>query len=226
MENTLLRSKTKQAAINGFLDDYALSSLAFYHLFKITAQKKYLQISTKICSIMMDKFYDKREHKFYYTEAHDNKAYRPVEQYDTVIPSSTSVACTVLFHLGQVNGTASWAGISTKLLSSRLPWIEKACGSFANWALLALSHYLGDIQIVICGNDAREWYEKLGAYYFPAIEIYHTTQMSDLEIFKDRWVEGETMGYVCRHQTCGLPISDFNDLVNEIKLIYDSKYVQ
>ena len=40
---------------------------------------------------------------------------------------------------------------------------------------------------------------------------------NELEIFKNRFVNGKTLFYVCKNNTCELPIEDFNLLINKLK---------
>ena len=39
----------------------------------------------------------------------------------------------------------------------------------------------------------------------------------ELEIFKNRFVNGKTLFYVCKNNTCELPVEDFNLLINKLK---------
>jgi uncharacterized protein YyaL (SSP411 family) len=56
------------------------------------------------------------------------------------------------------------------------------------------------------GKDAESMIKKMGATYVPNILLVGSTTESDLALFEGRFSEDGTYIYVCRDNTCKLPV--------------------
>ena len=73
-------------------------------------------------------------------------------------------------------------------------------------------------ELVIIGEDAKQYMQKFKQHYFPNVYCFWSANENDeLEIFKNRFVNGKTLFYVCKNNTCELPVEDFNLLINKLK---------
>jgi len=102
-DSKVLRNyKDGRSTINGFLDDYAYSALAFIKLYEATFDEKWLHKANELKSYVLAHFSDDESKMFYYTSDQDEALIaRKMELSDNVIPGSNSVMAEVLYLLGQ-----------------------------------------------------------------------------------------------------------------------------
>ena len=60
----------------------------------------------------------------------------------------------------------------------------------------------------IRGKDVSEKAKQINKHYLPNIIIAGSVDENNGPLFKNRFVDGETLIYVCKNNTCKLPIKD------------------
>jgi uncharacterized protein YyaL (SSP411 family) len=63
---------------------------------------------------------------------------------------------------------------------------------------------------------ALEYLTKINREYHPNLLLAAANKISELPFLKDRYIENEMLFYVCQNQTCQLPTSNFNEVLNKI----------
>jgi hypothetical protein len=86
--------------------------------------------------------------------------------------------------------------------------------AFANWGSVMLKTVYPYYTVVITGKDYREKISFLYKNYHPNVFFCGSGSGSELPIFKDRIVEGETMIYVCSGKECKLPTSSVQEALS------------
>jgi uncharacterized protein YyaL (SSP411 family) len=71
-------------------------------------------------------------------------------------------------------------------------------------------------ELAICGDNALENLSKINKEYHPNLILAGSNKISELPFLKDRFVENEMLFYVCQNQTCQLPTSNYNEVLNKI----------
>ena len=94
------------------------------------------------------------------------------------------------------------------MLQHIIPTIDYP-SAFSNWLNLLLNFSEDQKEIAICGEKAIEFATKINQHYFPNIVIAGTKSATSLPFLKDRFVENETLFYVCQNQTCLMPTANF-----------------
>lgn len=216
----LRRYRQQDAAIAGFLDDYALFTQALLDLYEAQFDIRYLEIAVKLAEKQRVLFEDKEHGGFFSTAAGDaSLVMRMKEDYDGAEPSGNSVAALNLLRLAQMTDRRDFRGSADKTLgafASRITGMPSAVPQMLVAYELSLSKprqiiLMGDRsaphtqamlsilharfvpnRIVILVDDAAR---KQLAGYLPVIETMTR-------------VHGETTAYVCENYTCKLPTAD------------------
>jgi hypothetical protein len=138
--------------------------------------------------------------------------------YDNVIPSSNSILARNLKKLAFYFENRDYEQIAKQmLLNVEEPMVDYGSG-YSNWALLMMDFLEGNYEVVICGNDAFVALKELQQHYYPQV-IWAGTVKNELDFsfLQSRFVNGNTLIYVCQNNTCQLPVES----ISEVKKILD-----
>lgn len=138
----LRRYRDQQAAIKGFLDDYAAMVWAYLELYRATLKEEYLKTATSLNEKMMELFGNKQG-TLYYSWETEGEGLSPLEAeaYDGAIPSGFSMAVMNQFRLGRLMQDEGLMQRGTKLLSSQGKNLEKQPTAYT-YLLTALDYLL------------------------------------------------------------------------------------
>ncbi|MHA8086480.1 thioredoxin domain-containing protein [Aquirufa sp. Wall-65K1] len=122
--------------IDGFLDDYAATALAFIQLYLSTFEVKYLDIADSLVEKATELFESKDEGFALYHYAQNQHqeliAYK-VEFTDSVCPSSNSMLCEALLCLGLINSQVSCTLRAKQMLETVISKAQANPAYFSNW---------------------------------------------------------------------------------------------
>jgi uncharacterized protein YyaL (SSP411 family) len=121
----LRRFCDNEAAVPGFLDDYAFFCQALVDLFEATGTPHYLQVALELAAQMKRRFEDHDGGGFFSTEAgKTDLLLRMKDDYDGAEPSGNSVATHVLIRLAYITGEDSLRQSAEKSLKAFAPKIK------------------------------------------------------------------------------------------------------
>lgn len=113
----LRRYRKGDAAIPGFLDDYAFFILALLDLYEANFDPRYLQIAVDLAQRGLSAFEDQENGGFFSTSATDpHLVLRIKDDYDGAEPSGNSAATEALLRLAQMTGEISFRERAEKSL--------------------------------------------------------------------------------------------------------------
>lgn len=204
---TLYRNyKDKQTTIPGFLDDYALVIEALIKLFETTTKLNYLEKAQDLTEQVFNQFYNHKNKMFAYKSHYDTPLVNETfEIYDNVISSSNSMMANNLFKLGKILNQDHYIEQAKQMLSNIEDKIHDYPTGFANWIQLYLNFSHDYKEIVIVGNEAKEYLKQLHFYYIPNA-IFVAAEKDHLEITQNRWTEGQTGIHICQNYACRMPV--------------------
>ena len=218
----LLRNhKDGKSSINAFLDDYALTIQAFISLYEITFDESWLNKSKEMMDYVIKHFYNNENKMFYYTSDIDPPLVaRKMELSDEVIPGSNSVMARNLYRLGELFYEQNYLEMSSQMLSNVWSSLERTQqpAFYSNWLQLLVDKVHPPFEVAITGEDAKARSHEMMRTYRPNAIFLGSTEDSELPLLKYKYVEGETMIYVCQNKTCKLPVTDIasaNKLLSE-----------
>ena len=214
----LLRVINNNTSISGFLEDYAFVIDAFLSVYLITANEYWLLKSKTLADYTLHYFYDDKQNTYYFTDSSQEKlVVRKAEWSDNVIPASSSQMAINLYKLSIYFDNTNYRQISEKLLKSVIKEIESYGPGYSNWACLLLQYLKPQIELVIVGKSVNENLVALYKQSPPNVIFALSDKTSDLPLLKNRYVEGQTLIYVCKNNSCLLPTETVAEALKQIE---------
>ncbi|MBK9167486.1 MAG: thioredoxin domain-containing protein [Bryobacterales bacterium] len=227
---TLLRRyRAGEAAIPGFLDDYAFFVQGLLDLYEVSFDRSYLELALRLTETQIRLFEDKEDGGFFSSAGDDPSVLlRMKEDYDGAEPSGNSVAGANLRRLAEITNREDLRTAADRLFrafASRL-----ASNPVTLPQMLAVFEFSlsKPKQIILAGpRDAegmRDMLRRLHGRFLPHRivllldgEQTRTTLAGWLPALKTMTVQdGRATAYVCENYTCKLPVTDaakFADLL-------------
>lgn len=197
--------KDGEASIDAFLEDYALLSRAFIHLYQATFDIGWLQKARSMTDYALAHFSDSETGLFFYTPAHaDDLIMRRTETADHVIPSSNAVIAEVLFMLGEYYADSEYISRSHSMLSTISPAFTTGGPYYAKWASLMGIITYKPYEVAVVGKDALQKSRILQTHFLPTA-IFMGGAEENLPLLQNKAVANRTIIYVCRDRVCKSP---------------------
>ncbi|MGH9721225.1 MAG: thioredoxin domain-containing protein [Bryobacteraceae bacterium] len=217
----LRRYRDGDAAIPGFLDDYAFFVQALLDLYETDFDLRYLAQAIRLTEKQMALFEDKKNGGFFSTREGDaSLVMRVKDDYDGAEPSGNSVAASNLLRLAQMTNREDFRTGAEKLLRS----FSGALAAAPVGVPLLLAAYEFSLskpkQIVLAGDrsspDMRRLLSELHARFLPnriVLMLDSDTARSTLSKFLPvltnmTELRGKPTAYVCEDYACKLPTAD------------------
>ena len=210
--------KDGKSSINAYLEDYAAVIEAFISLYEVTLDDVWIDNANELAEYSFENFYDEERSMFYFTSKEDEKLVtRNFEYRDNVIPASNSIMAKNLLILSHHYDNKKFLETSSNMLHNVQPEIESYPSGYSNWLDLISNHQDNFYEVVVVGKDANEKVAELNSYYLPNILIAGSTIESKKPLLNYRFIDGETLIYVCVNNSCKLPVSDPLEALKLIK---------
>ena len=210
--------KDGKSTINGYLEDYAAVIDAFIALYEVTLNELWINKANELATYTFENFFDAEKNMFYFTSKEDEKLVaRNFEYRDNVIPASNSIMAKNLLILSHHFDNKKYLTTASKMLHNVQPEIESYPSGFSNWLDLMSNFQDNFYEVVVVGKDASKKIAELNARYLPNILIAGSTSESKKPLLNYRYIDGETLIYVCVNNSCKLPVSDISEALNFIK---------
>jgi len=216
----LRRYRQGEAAIPGFLDDYAFFTQALLDLYETTFEWRDLQLAIRLAEKAAELFEDTEHGAFFSTAAGDNTlVMRIKEDYDGAEPSGNSIAVLNLLRLAQMTDRADFRASAARALD--------AFGSRMVAAPVGLPQMLVAYdfsiskpkQVVLVGErdapDTQRLLAALHSRFLPhsVVLLVDAESRPALARFLPAVADmtargGEATAYVCEDYACKLPTAD------------------
>jgi uncharacterized protein YyaL (SSP411 family) len=209
--------KDGKSTINGFSEDYAHTISAFVELYQVTFNEQWLNLAKELMDYTITHFLNHDNSMFYFTsDDATNLIARKTEVFDNVIPSSNSVLATCLFKLGLYFSNSNYSKLAFQMLNNINKEMLNSPSGYSNWMTLYLNFSNPYFEVAISGREAVEKLNELKDYYIPNILISGSKTKSVLPLLKNKYIEDETLIYVCVNGTCKLPVKSIENALNQI----------
>ncbi|MEP3388389.1 MAG: thioredoxin domain-containing protein [Reichenbachiella sp.] len=215
--SVLRNYKDGQSTINGFLDDYAYSILAFTKLYEATFDESWLEQAKKLKEYVIVHFSDEQTQMFFYTSDQDEKLIaRKMELSDNVIPASNSAMAEALYLLGQFYYNQNDLDRAIQMAANMEKEISEQPYFYSNWArlygLMGQRHF----EVAIVGQEAQSKKLDLAKPFIPNKILLGGSTEGSLELLDGKLSEGKTLIYVCENKSCLLPVDDVKTAIEQI----------
>lgn len=210
--------KNGRSSVNGFLEDYAFLIETLIHLYQVTLDWKWLDISKQLLDYTIEHFLDTEKKMFYFKSKHDPAiVIRNMEYYDNVTPSSNSVMAKNLFLMSKYFENLEYEALSKQMLKNVLEQISHHPRGFSNWLDLLMNFKSDFYEIVIVGNDAHEKSTELNRIYIPNKILAGSLSETENPLFQNRYQPGKTLTYLCVNNACQQPTENNNLIIEKLK---------
>jgi len=209
--------KEGESTINAYLDDYATTIDAFITLYENTFEEKWLTTARDLTNYTFDHFFNDTNKMFYFTSDKDpSLVTRNVEYRDNVIPASNSIMAKNLFKLSHYFDNVTYEDTAKKMLNNVVPEMSMYPSAYSNWLDLMLNYTNNYYEVAIAGPNAYASIKELNSFYVPNKLVAASDKDNSMPLLKNRYVEDETMIYVCVKKACKLPVSKVKDALKLI----------
>jgi uncharacterized protein YyaL (SSP411 family) len=210
--------KDGNSTINGYIEDYATTIDAFIALYESTLDNKWLFTARDLANYSLDHFYDDTSKMFYFTSNEDpSLVTRNMEYRDNVIPASNSMMAKNLFKLSHYFDNNQYHKTATTLLNNVKPEIQEYASGYSNWLDVMLNYTQPFYEVAIVGEHALDKISELNKTYIPNKLIAGSKTESTLPLLRNRYIDDETLIYVCVNNACKLPVSQVEKAVKILK---------
>ena len=210
--------KNKCAKIDGFLEDYAFTIEALINVYLISQNQEFLNKAYNLCELTLSLFQNKESDFLYYTNnLSTDLILKTTEISDNVIPSSNSQMAHNLFMLGNYFGNTEWINRSKKMLSNLLEEFKNYGAGYSHWGSLALCYSYPFKEISIVGKHVNENLIQLYKHGVTNAIFTVSETNSDLPFLKNRYVETQTLFYVCENNTCYSPTKSLAETILQLE---------
>lgn len=210
--------KNGKSTINGYLEDYASVIEAFIGLYEVTYDEHWLQQSIILTEYCQTQFFDEGSGMFFFTSKKDDYVIRrTIETTDNVVPASNSIMAKNLFKLSKFFPDAGYGAVALQMLKNVQENFKKNALNHANWLQLALYAEVPYYEIAVVGDAYKEKAEEIRSQYVPNSILTATKRNGSLPIFQDRYIESQTLIYVCQYGACALPVAQTKDVFTQLK---------
>jgi len=216
----LRRYREGDAAIPGFLDDYALFAQALLDLYEAQFDRRHLELALKLTEKQRELFEDTARGAFFSSvEGDSGLVLRVKEDYDGAEPSGNSIALSNLLRLAQFFNREDLRASAERLLTAFAARLTAAPVALPQM-LAACEFRLGQArQIVLVGerdaDDTKALLHALDGRFVPDkivllvdSEEARTALSAGIPAVASMGkVEGRASVYVCRDYTCQVPVN-------------------
>jgi uncharacterized protein YyaL (SSP411 family) len=208
--------KKGQLKIDAMLDDHAFLIQALMKVYLITQDESYLLKAKKQADNVLQHFENKNGPMLYFTNGKDRDLIiRSTETSDNVIPASNSQMANNLFLLGKYFGENSYTGKAKKMLDSVSEELKHYAPGYSNWGILSQQFHYPFYELAIVGKDVDEKLKEVHKHAYANTILAVSPKGSELPLTKGRLVEGMTLLYVCRNNTCKLPVDSVAEAMKQ-----------
>lgn len=208
--------KNNKPSVNGFLEDYALVIQSFISLYEVTLDESWLNHSKDLSNYCLDHFYVENKKFFRFTSNLDTALIAEnFEIEDNVIPSSNSVMAANLCKLSIHFENSYYEQIAREMLEQVIASIDYP-SAYSNWLTVAFFFSNHQKELAVCGANSLQQVQEINQKYLPHLLIAGTSKDSDLPFLKNRFVDEESLFYLCQNKTCSAPIKNITALYKEL----------
>lgn len=224
------RYRDGDAAIPGFVDDYAFLIWGLLELYETTFHHHYLEYACTLMETLLRDFLDSKEGGFFFTNIHNDPILiRNKEGYDGAYPSGNSVAMLALLHLARLTGNMAYDAHAIRIPQVFRQAITRAPSAHAHM-MIALDFALGpSYEVVIVGDpnlpDTNHLLMPLRQQFIPN-KVLHLRPATETEHIIDQYIgftpqlnpsaPVRARAYVCRNFQCELPTTERSVMLRQL----------
>lgn len=220
----LRRHRLGEAAIPGYLDDYAYFVWGLIDLYEATLKPKYLKTALELNEQMIENFWDEKGGGLFFSGRNNEQLIMQTKEiYDGATPSGNSVALFNILRLERMTGNQGLGKMAEQIIKTFGKTVTQHPSGYTQF-LCALDFALGPTkEIVIAGEpdqkDTQQILHEIWKRFLPRkVLLLHPSKDNAIEkiaqFVKDqRPVENKATVYICENYACKAPANDINRII-------------
>jgi len=209
MDATLMRRyREDEAAIEGFLDDYAFLALALADMYETSFDRSDLAWAVKLAERAMELFEDAEAGGFFGTTAASELVLRLKEDYDGAEPSGNSAMALALLRLARLTGRKDFGDSAERTLRAFGRRLSAAPSAMPQMLVASMFSASPPMEIVLAGPTNAEMLAEIHGRFLPQTVVMRTEQAPVAMPALD----GQPTAYVCENYACQLPVTSSGGL--------------
>ncbi|HLH20773.1 MAG TPA: thioredoxin domain-containing protein [Bryobacteraceae bacterium] len=216
----LRRYRAGNAAIAGFLDDYAMLAQALLDLYETQFDLRHLDLALELTDRLRERFEDRKDGGFFTTADGDSTlVMRIKDDYDGAEPAGNSIALRNLLRLARFTGRADLRESAERLLAAFAPRLGVAPVALPEMLAACEFHLSPPREIVFAGERGRPDLQALAAALYGRFLPNRIVLLADgasrhalarwnPAIESMRELDGRATAYVCSNYACQLPVNE------------------
>lgn len=221
----LRRFRDGDAAIPGFLDDYAYFVQALIDLYEATFELYYLDLAVQLAGRMTELFEDREGGGFFSTrEGAGDLVLRMKEDYDGAEPSGNSIAAQALLKLAAITDREDFETSAERAVEAFSSRLTQTPTGVPQMLCVYMQQLLPPRQVVIAGDRGSNATQAMIALAQRTFQPNAAVLLADpgLARYGEAYggmtpVDGEPAAYVCENFTCKLPVTDVEELADVLR---------
>ncbi len=217
----LRRYRDGQAALPGYLDDYAFLVWGLIELYEADFHVAHLRMALDLTDSMVESFWDVENGGFLFSGNRNEQLLAPFKPvYDGALPSGNSVALWNMVRLARMTARKDYSERVENVIRAFSNQVQEAPQAFSLF-LIGVNHYNGPSrEIVIVGHaqseDTRQLLHTVNRKYLPNHSLI-LRGMDNPELSADTVADylgyydmrnGRATAYVCENFSCKNPVND------------------
>jgi uncharacterized protein len=209
-----------EAAVQGFLDDYAFFVFGLIALYEAIFEDKYLQAAADLTKTMISKFWDSENGGFYQTQNSEAAMPKLKQLYDGAAPSGNSLALYDLLWLSRLISEPTYEQKAREMTKTFAQEIEGSPEAYT-FFISGVDFLIGpSYSVVLIGdlnqNDTSNMLNALRKHYLPTTVI--ALKHSSKDSLGYRQIDGKATAYVCQDQSCFPPTNSLTLVLEQLRL--------
>jgi uncharacterized protein YyaL (SSP411 family) len=206
------RYRDGEAAIAGFLDDYAFFIGALLDLYEADFDPVHVETAMALANKMRELFEDPGEGAFFSTAQGDsNLVLRMKDDYDGAEPSGNSAALIDLLRLAHFTDRAEYREAAERTLRALGSKISQQAVAVPQM-LVGLDYALGPRREVVIAGHAEEFLRHVRSRFLPSTITLRAGAPFFTAGASMREMDGKPTAYVCQNYVCQLPVNEASKL--------------
>ncbi len=215
--DTLLRVyRQGRAHTSGFLEDYAAVANGLLDVYEACFEARWLRLAESIAEAMRAKFEDTKDGGFFSTEVgQSDLLFRQKPGFDNALPSSNTLAATVLLRLARHLERDDFRTSADRILTCFAPLMKRAPRAFPGMINALDSALRAPLEIVITGDlkQAGSLLAEVHKTFLPHRVLSWTGADPALPLHRGKEaVFGVAQAFVCQKNSCAAPVADAQNL--------------
>ena len=207
---------------NAYLEDYAYLAEGLLALYEATFDPRWSDWARELAGLMVIHFDDDTNGGFFDTsDDHEELIHRPKDLQDNAVPSGNAVAVTVLLKLSLLTGNGDYWQLAEQSMGTMAKFMRQYPTGFGQWLNAAVFMLSQPREIALIGDEEElaPLLNVLRSEYRPFQVLAAGLEREEsLPLLEDRpKVDGKGTAYVCRRFVCQAPVTDPQELADQLR---------